>query len=246
MRRRLFLSTLVLFAGACAAPNSRTPPAGVAANVAAPQIAAGDTWVYAVHDGFTKMPRESVEYRVTQVEGDRATVEVRSGEQVSTELYTRSGNWLQRPATNMWVFSYSPAYEALAFPLEPGKTWKGRSIATDPADGRSFPVRIEGKVLGWEHIREPAGEFDALKIYRRVFLDYFRQGVRGQSIIDETEWYVPALRQVARRETRSRYLSWIYGRREGPIVYVGRDDGGGPRYIEDDWLVYDLLKYSVR
>jgi len=79
MRRRLFLSTLVLFAGACAASNSRTPPAGVAANVAAPQIAAGDTWVYAVHDGFTKIPRESVEYRVTQVEGDRATVEVRSG-----------------------------------------------------------------------------------------------------------------------------------------------------------------------
>jgi len=70
--------------------------------------------------------------------------------------------------------------------------------------------------------------------------------VRGQSIIEETDWYVPALRQVARRETTSRYLSWIYGRSDSPIVYVGRDDGGPPRWIQDDWLIYDLVKYSVR
>jgi hypothetical protein len=237
---------LVLLAAGCATPVSQTPPAGVAANVSEPQIAVGDTWLYQVHDGFTKIPRESVEYRVTQVDGDRVTVEVRSGERVSTELYTRGGNWLQRPATNMQTFTYSPAYEALAFPLVPGKTWKSRSIATDPADGRSFPVVIQGRVVGWERIREPAGEFDALRIHRQVFLDYFRQMVRGQSIIEETDWYVPALRQVARRETTSRYLSWIYGRSDSPIVYVGRDDGGPPRWIQDDWLIYDLVKYSVR
>jgi hypothetical protein len=246
MKPRALIYALVLLATGCAAPTAQTPPAGVAANVTEPQIAVGDTWRYDVRDGFTKLPREPVEYRVTQVAGDRVTVEVRTGERVSTEIYTRSGNWLQRPATNMQVFSYSPAYEALAFPLVPGKTWKSQAVATDPEDGRRFPVLIQGKVVGWERIREPAGEFDALKVQRRVYLDYFRQNVRGQSIIDETDWYVPALRQVARRETTSRYLSWIYGRTDSPIRYVGRDDGGGPRYIQDDWLIYDLAKYSVR
>ena len=185
MKPRLFGCVLLLLTAACAAPLSQSPPAGVASEVTPPEIRAGDTWRYAVRDAFTKMPRGEVDYRVTQVQGDTVTVEVRTGELVSTELYTRSGNWLRRPATNMQEFSYSPPYEALAFPLAPGKTWKSRSVATDPTDGRSFPVTISATVLGWERIRVPAGEFDALKVHRRVFLDYWRQNVRGQSIIEE-------------------------------------------------------------
>ena len=26
----------------------------------------------------------------------------------------------------------------------------------------------------------------------------------------------------------------------------GRDDGSSPRFIQDDWLVYELVNYSVR
>ena len=246
MKPRLFGCVLLLLAAACAAPLSQSPPAGVAAEVTNPEIRAGDTWRYAVRDAFTKMPRGEVDYRVTQVQGDTVTVEVRTGELVSTELYTRSGNWLRRPATNMQEFSYSPPYEALAFPLAPGKTWKSRSVATDPADGRSFPVTISATVLGWERIRVPAGEFDAMKVHRRVFLDYWRQNVRGQSIIEEYEWYAPSLRKVAKRETTSRYLSWIYGRANDGIMLVGRDDGGPPKYVQDDWLIYELVSYAPR
>ena len=140
MKRHLFGCVLLVLTAACAAPLSQSPPAGVAAEVNQPEIRVGDTWRYAVRDGFTSLPREPVEYRVTQVQGDTVSVEVRTRDQVSTELYTRSGNWLRRPATNMQEFTYSPPYEALAFPLAPGKTWKSRSTATDPADGRRFPV----------------------------------------------------------------------------------------------------------
>jgi hypothetical protein len=214
--------------------------------VSQPEIRVGDTWRYAVRDGFTSLPRPPVEYRVTQVQGDTVTVEVRSGDHVSTELYTRTGNWLRRPATNMQEFTYTPPYEALAFPLVAGKTWKSKSSATDPADGRSFPVTIQGSVLGWERIRVPAGEFDALKVRRYVFLDYWRSKVKGQSIIREDEWYAPSLGKIAKRETTSRYLDGRFALANDGIVLTRDRGDDGPRYIQDDWLVYELVSYAPR
>jgi hypothetical protein len=248
MKGHLFGCILLLLIAACGTPLSRTPPPGVPAEVSQPEIKVGDTWRYAVRDGFTSLPRPAVEYRVTQVQGDTVTVEVRTGDRVSTELYTRAGNWLRRPATNMQEFSYSPPYEAFEFPLVAGKTWRSRSSATDPADGRSFPVRISGTVLGWERIRVPAGEFDALKVRRHVFLDYWQSKVKGQCIIEENEWYAPALGKVAKRETTSRYLNGIYTHAADGIVRTGNDgrDDDPPRYIQDDWLVYELVSYNAR
>jgi hypothetical protein len=241
MKRRLLGCILLLLVCACAAPLSQTPPPGIGAEVAGPQLRVGDTWRYAVRDAFTNLPRGELEYRVTRVEGDTVTVEARSGDRVTTELYTRSGNWLRRPATNMQEFSYNPPYEALAFPLMPGKKWKARSVATDPADGRSFPVRIDGAVLGWERIRVPAGEFDALKVRRYVFLDYWRSKVRGQSIIREDEWYAPSLGKIAKRETTSRYLDGRFALADDGIVLTRDRGDDGPRYVQDDWLIYELV-----
>ena len=72
---------------------------------------------------------------------------------------------------------------------------------------------------------------------RNVFLDYWQQSVRGQSVIQEHEWYVPALKQAARRETTSRYLSYIHASKAPAFLPVrgrgDRDGGGGPRYVED-------------
>jgi hypothetical protein len=146
----------------------------------------------------------------------------------------------------MQEFSYSPPYEALAFPLAAGKKWKSRSVATDPADGRSFPVTISASVVGWERIRVPAGEFDALKVQRYVFLDYWRSKVRGQSVIQEAEWYVPALGKIARREATSRYLDGRFVRADDGIVLTRDRGDDGPRYIQDDWLVYELVSYTPR
>jgi hypothetical protein len=241
MNARLFIPVLLLLVSACAAPLSQTPPAGFAAELPGPQLRVGDTWRYAVRDAFTDLPRGEVEYQVTRVEGDTVTVEVRSGDRTSIELYTRTGNWLRRPATNMQEFSYSPPYEALAFPLAPGKKWKARSVATDPADGRKFPVTINGAVLGWERIRVPAGEFDALKVRRYVFLDYWRSKVRGQSIIREDEWYAPSLGKIAKRETTSRYLDGRFAQANDGIVLTRDRGDDGPRYVQDDWLLYELV-----
>ena len=246
---RFILIVASLFIASCASQLPQTPPTGMGAEVAAPQFKAGNSWRYSVADGFTKIPRGTVEYRVSAVAADAVTVAVSTGDmQESTELYTADGNWLRRPATNMQVFNYSPAYRAFDFPLAAGKTWKSRAIATDPADGRSFPVIIEGKVLGWEKIKVPAGEFDTLKVRRHVFVDYWLQGERGQSVIRETDWYAPALNQVARRETTSQYLRLADLTRPYGFVRVDDDPSGDgdalPRYEQDEWLVYELIGHT--
>jgi hypothetical protein len=95
-------------------------------------------------------------------------------------------------------------------------------------------------------VKVPAGEFDALKVRRVVFLDYYEANVRGRSEIVEMEWYSPAVNQAVRRETSARYLSYHAENESGFLKVRGHGGGGGPRFVSDDWLIYELEKYSVR
>jgi hypothetical protein len=209
-------------------------------------VVAGETWTYRVRDGFTGLERGSRNYRVTGAAGDRMEVRVSldGGTREEIEVYDRGWNGLRHPATNLQSFEYAPRYPAFAFPLTPGKQWRERLTATDPADGRRFAVVVAGTVLGWERIRVPAGEFDAIKVKREVFFDYWEYSVRDRSIIEEYDWYAPAVKWVVRREASSQYLSYLFGAAL-PFVRVSREDGG-IGYVKDDWLISELTAYSVR
>jgi hypothetical protein len=248
MKRLLIGCAWLAFAG-CATPLPQTPPAGVSAQIEAPGIRTGAHWTYRVRDGFTDLPRPSESYRVTEVAGDHVAVTV-SRENIRDEmhLYDRQWNWLSHPATNLQTFSYSPPYPAFAFPLAAGRTWSARLMATDPATGRRFPLTVDGTALGWERVKVPAGEFDALKVRRVVFFDYYESNVRGRSEIVETEWYAPTIGQSVRRESSARYLSYMFGENDSGFVRVRGmgDGGGGPRFVTDDWLIYELMDYSAR
>ena len=247
MNKILLAAAASLLLSACATQLPQTPPSGIAGNVNASAPKAGGTWRYAVSDGFTRLSRGNVEYRITDVLSDSMTVDVKGFDGERTETYTHGWNWLVRPATNLQTFVYKPAYQALPFPISAGQTWKHSGTATDPATGKSFPVRIDGEVLGWEKVRVPAGEFDAVKMRRIVYLDYFEQGVRGQSWIIETDWYAPAVGQIARRETTSKYWRLASLQPQYRFVRVGDDHSDGdilPRFEQDDWLVYELASYS--
>jgi hypothetical protein len=262
---RRFAWTAVLLAG-CASPLPQNPPAGMPVSVAAPEVRAGDTWTYRVTDGYTGIVRGEQRETVTAVSGGRITVSAPLERSDGVQIYDTEWNWLRRPATNLQTFEYRPAYRAFDFPLHAGKQWRERLTATDPADGRRFPVWIDGVVLGWERIRTPAGEFDTLKIERRVYFEYWEYALRGRSQIHEVEWYAPQVRQSVRREMKSRYWRLIAGDLDGKPAFItvkaggggrsrergmlhardgGRDDGG-PRYVEDDWLIYELSSYSLR
>jgi len=238
-------------AAACAACTT-VPPAGTplqsTASATAPAVALGDTWTYRVRDGFTGLERVSQLYRVTEAGKDRIGVSVSHGNGAIEELhvYDREWNWLKRPATNLQSFDYNPSYQAFAFPLAPGKRWHERLVATDPRDGRRFPVWLDGKVVGWERIKVPAGEFDAIRVERVVYVNYWEHAVRGHSEIIEQEWYAPAVKQVVRRETSGKYMRHLAGG-GGPFLRArDRSDGGGPRMVLDDWLIAELVSYRVR
>jgi len=250
------LAAFVLSIGGCAptAQLSQVPPTGVSASVAAPAISAGDSWTYQVRDGFTGLPRPEQRHEVIRVGGGRIEVAGNVERGDGRQVYDGEWNWLRRPATDLQTFEYQPAYQAYAFPLAPGKTWRSESVATDPRDGRRFPVKIEARVLGWERVRVPAGEFDALKIERRVSIAYWEYMTRGGSDIKEYDWYAPSVKWVVKREAQALYLSYTgmhAGLAPDPgFVRVagggGRDGGGGPRFLRDDWFVYELASFAVR
>ena len=244
--RMLVAIAAVALLAACATRPVGTPLQS-SASAAAPAVAPGDTWTWHVRDGYTGLDRGTEEYRVTAASPGRIDVAVVTGPGgiETAHVYDRNWNWLKRPATNLQTFDYQPAYEAFPFPLSPGKTWKERLVATDPTDGRRFPVRIDGTVEGWERIRVPAGEFDTIRVSRSVYFDYWEYTLRGGNDMIETEWYAPSVRQVVRRETMGWYLSYVGSAPAFRFIDGDTTDGGDIRRVPDDWLIYELVKYSV-
>lgn len=246
---RVFLAAAAMAGVAACATTPVGTPLQSTASAEAPRVAPGDSWTYRVRDGYTGLDRGNEQYSVTGTSGERISVTVsfaRSGVE-EAHVYDRNWNWLKRPATNLQSFDYQPSYQAFAFPLTPGKTWSERLEATDPGDGRKFPVRLYGTVVGWERIKVPAGEFDTIRIKRSVYFDYWEYSTRGGSDMVESEWYAPAVKQVVRRETASWYVSYVGGDAPG-FMFVDGDtnDGGGIQRVPDDWLIYELVSYSVR
>jgi hypothetical protein len=224
------LAVLSLLAAGCAAPLSRVPPAGMPEEVAAPAVRAGDAWGYAVHDGYTRIARGTVDYRIAEVTGDTVTVHRTTEGRTGEERYTAGGAWLERPLTNLPDMRFHTPLRALPFPLRPGKKWRETVHAVDPATGRAYRVRVDGRVLGWERVRVPAGEFDALRVERHVYpgnFDHFRSEDR----IRETDWYAPRAGLVVRHEGSSEYTDTSVSCRHAAC-----------NIMRNDWTVYELRR----
>lgn len=244
--RILLLAALAAAVAACA-PMPVGTPLQSSASAAAPTLSMGDSWTYSVRDGFTGLGRGTQRHQVVEVTGERVgmTVTLENGVQESW-AFDRGGNWLKHPAHGLQSFDYNPPYRAFDFPVAPGKTWRARLTATDPATGWRFPVWIDGVVLGWERIKVPAGEFDALRVKRAVFFDYYDYTTRGRSEIVEYEWYAPAVKQAVRREGSAMYYSLLGGRDSLGFLRAIFNEGSGRRFVHDDYLISELTAYSVR
>jgi hypothetical protein len=246
--RYLVAAAVAVISAACA-PIPVGTPLNSSAAATTPTLAVGDSWTYRVRDAYTGIERGTERYTVDQANGGRVVLTVVPASGVEQmQVYDSQLNWLKRPATNLQEFSYSPAYPAFNFPLTPGKTWQTRLNATDPANGKNYPVRVDGSVVGWERVKVPAGEFDTLKIQRIVYFGYWVSALRGPSQIIEYEWYAPTVKQAVRREVQSQYRNILGAIATGFVRVSSGDDGkdDGPRYIQEDWLVSELVSYSVR
>lgn len=227
------IGLVLLLAGCQAAPvPTLTNPF---AQADAPRLAVGEIRVYRLSNGYNNEVRGQFVHQVEKIEADRAVVSITPDRpslgQPYTEVSTMEGNWLRRQITSHdqpVVYEFATAYPAYVRPFEPGKSWSVRVNATDPATGRRGSVRVDGKVLGAERIRVPAGEFDTIKIRRYVYTgdwDYFLQ----ETTIDETDWYAPALGRPVRMESESRWKD------------LSRCNKSGCPWFYGDWNVYELV-----
>jgi hypothetical protein len=233
MMRFVSLVLVSLLAGCATQPDY--VPAG-AQEVAPAQVRVGDFWEYEVRDAYTGLPRGLHKYEVSVVDANRVVVDVtRDGQRVDPEVYSPGWNGLEHPLTNLQRFRYDPAFPAYVYPLAPGKSWYTIVNATDPVTRKTYRVHTRGKVVGWERITVPAGQFDALKIQRYVFAGN-ADAVKTQESIAETDWYVPALRRVARTQASSEHFDNSRGGGDGAGEY--------PMRVRGDWLIAELVRYS--
>ena len=232
--KRLFTALVAATLAACAAQPTYTP-ADAPASTAAPQVKVGDFWEYAVRDGWTGLPRGIYRYEVTRADASGSHVRLtHDGRVLDTLIYAPGWNGRELPLTNTQRFRYEPIYPAYAFPLEPGKRWRTVLKSTDVATGRTYNTHVIAKVAGWERVRVPAGEFDALRIERSVFAGNM-EGTRTQEEITEVDWYVPAVRRAVRTSADSLHFD----------TNGGGDEGGEyPQRIRGDYLIADLVRYS--
>jgi len=198
-------STKPLLAAICCVATIAVATAGPAAGAPA----AGDVYTYGLVNGYSKEARGQLRYEIAKVEPERVTFVVKpDNSEVGaerTEVYTREGNWLSGLVESHGVpvrYDFATAYPAFVFPLDPGKMWSVRVKARAAGAARERSVRVDGRVIGTERVRVPAGEFDAIKVRRHVYAgdaDYFVTETR----IVEFDWYAPVLGRVVRSERRS-------------------------------------------
>jgi hypothetical protein len=235
MRPLSMLFLFLLIAGCASGPAY--VPANAPAAVSPTAVKAGDFWEYRVTDAYTGFDRGIYRYEVTRTDGDRIVVALtHAGRLIDTLVYSAGWNSVDAPLTNLERWHYNPPFPAYAYPLAPGKTWYTVVKATDPVTRQTYRVHTRGKVVGWERIRVPAGEFDALRIQRYVYAGN-SDARRTQEEIIETDWYVPAVRRAAVTEGSSQHFDNSRG---------GGGEGAGeyPLRIRGDWLRAELVRYS--
>jgi hypothetical protein len=178
--------------------------------VQSPDVALGDSWTYAERDGHDGAIKTTWSSDVVAV--DDKQVEILSLDVTSdtsrgdyTTWYSRRWNLLgeSRPSGGR-TLSFEPALVYLPFPLEPGKSWHQELAVKDSVNGKSTAWKVDGKVAGWERVKVPAGEFDAIKIVRQIDIsDADSPGFETRR--SEVDWYAPAAKSIVRHEESEQY-----------------------------------------
>lgn len=187
--------------------------------VSAPAPAIGDSWTYQYTDvwkgskgNINRMEVASIDEAGVHVAIKRAA----SGALISTQLFSAEMNPIDRGGMH-----FAPSFARYAFPLAPGKEWSSEVVGDNSKAGKQWRYQIKGKVLDWEKVRVPAGEFEALKIF--IHADYGpADGSAPGGHLSETVWFVPALNHYVKLEQQD-------------------SDAAGRLYSRDSW---ELTTYS--
>lgn len=191
---KLIAMVVVLFSAACATR------ADLASGLSP---AAGDRWSYQKLNAYNGQLKAEVRYEVVDVANGH--VEVAVGDR--REHYPLRWSEFELVDGDRFIF-----------PLP--DTGKARVVALNPETQRALPITVYSRASGAEKVAVPAGEFDALKISREIYVDD-RQWYKSQTVVRQFEWYAPSVSQPVVRENQASYRDLRRGRHDG--------------WIEGDW-----------
>jgi hypothetical protein len=199
--RILSLAAPALLAACASAPVG--PP------VAAPRLIVGDHWQYRVIDNMRRGATSQLDAEVVGVASDVATLKfVRVGDDGRrfewTDELDAGGGLRAGTLGDLGPRRFSPAASLFAFPLEQGKTWR-QTVPTLRTDtGLRDAILVYGDVKGRAQVSVPAGNFDAVQIYRVLDLDD-GQPWRTRTTRRDQVWYAPEVKGVVREAREATY-----------------------------------------
>lgn len=162
----------------------------------APQVRAGDRWQFSVY--YTS-PSEATPrtWTIESVSADGISAK-EDGEPLHL---TRELNVIDSPRGR----ESNP--RALSFPLEVGKRWEYASDWLFKAKGSKGRIDAAVRVVAYERVTVPAGEFEAFRLESRERLSG-TSPVNSQygGEITRTYWYSPAARMLVKHVSHNPYL----------------------------------------
>jgi hypothetical protein len=173
-----------------------------------PRIVVGDRWIYQSIDNAQDKMLERSETRVTAVRNDAILTHSTMGGA------PRDGHWTLEwnAVVTHGGWKMETQEGVLRFPIAVGSSHAVAYEAEHPVNGYKLRYRGKSEVLGWEEVEVPAGKFLALKVQNSGRYDrldntrsgtvagpYDRAGSKRSSPVQETIWYVPAIKRWAKR-----------------------------------------------
>jgi len=223
--RRSLLAGGLLLLGGCATVETVPPPP---APVPAPRVRVGDRWRYQRINRYNGLQTGVLTMEVVALEPQlRVRVTDESGAAQPDEVYDRPWRVLQEPHYDVLQLFAQPQ------PLLPERIESGAKVRTYngyrvPGNNDSFDWTEELDALNWERVRVPAGDFDALRIQRRVWFNH-SDWARIQERRRETLWYAPSVNRWVQRE-------WT-----GDYKWQSSERG---EWFQEDWVAWRLIEYA--
>lgn len=189
--------------------------------IARPEVKAGDRWTYRSVDLWNGRDiGGSVTTVVNVTPRAIQTINVRRGtDKEVDETWTPEWDAVNTAEGGI----YDPDDGAFKFPLRIGATWPvAYQLRRTAMDVYQRTFAGEAKVVGWETVSVPAGNFRALKI----IIDGRFERVGAAFAVTTYVWYVPEVKR------------WVKFRWEGWSLQ-------GKRELNDGWQ-YELTDYKVQ
>jgi len=189
-----------------------------AADLPAPVVQPGDTWTYRHIDGYNKLVVGTVSLAVAAAGAGDIQLVTRSGDgrYTSQSTYAGQGRLAAGTLSERAEGTLNPPLELARYPLREGEKWRQTVVRDDVLSREKRATALEAKVVGWQTVKVPAGEFRALLVERRIDLgDY--DPFRGPTLRWEREWYAPEVKGTVKYEVFEEYFENRYSRAQSPL-----------------------------